>query len=249
MTEPSDMQRVSRPWGLYPTLGLSFLVLIAFFLRQTVVFLGLLMVQTAQQPDARFETLVDQLDQNGFVLAIATLISTPICLALIVAFAQFRANPAWRYLGLRCPSRRDVGVWCLITVGYVVTLDLLKSLTDRPVTPDFVHEIYASAHMLPLLYLAVGVMAPVFEEIFMRGFIFQGVRHSELGPWGAVILSALLWAMIHTQYDWYDILSIFTFGLLLGTARFKTHSTYVAIAMHMLNNVLALLQVALTQAT
>ena len=87
------------------------------------------------------------------------------------------------------------------------------------------------------------VAAPLFEEIFFRGFMFAGLQHSRLGPIGAMVLSSLAWAIIHLQYDLYGITQIFLGGLLLGYARFRSGSIFPAIAMHALMNLIATVQV------
>jgi uncharacterized protein len=95
-----------------------------------------------------------------------------------------------------------------------------------------------------LLWVAVVVCAPWGEEVFFRGFLFKGWLHSVLGGWGTVLLTSLIWAVIHLQYDLYGITTIFVGGLLLGYARLKSGSIYPPILMHTLMNVLAMTQTA-----
>jgi membrane protease YdiL (CAAX protease family) len=47
------------------------------------------------------------------------------------------------------------------------------------------------------------------------------------------------------QYGWFEIISIFFIGILLGIAKIKTKSLYVPIAMHMLMNLAASVGMAL----
>ena len=51
-----------------------------------------------------------------------------------------------------------------------------------------------------------------------------------------------LWAVIHTQYDWYGIFQIFLIGLLLGWVRWRSGSTLLTIVLHALINAWATLQ-------
>ena len=88
------------------------------------------------------------------------------------------------------------------------------------------------------------VAAPLFEEIFFRGFLFQGIRHSKLGAVGAIVITAAVWAMIHMQYNAFQMSLIFLGGLLLGTARLKTDSIQPTIVMHVLWNIIALIETA-----
>jgi membrane protease YdiL (CAAX protease family) len=104
---------------------------------------------------------------------------------------------------------------------------------------------YQSAGFAPLLWLALVVAAPLAEEVFFRGFLFQGVRHTRLGASGAVLFTSFAWALVHVQYDSYEISTVFVLGLILGVARLRTNSLYTTIAMHALVNLLATLEVAM----
>ncbi len=95
---------------------------------------------------------------------------------------------------------------------------------------------------MPLLWIALIVAAPVFEEIFFRGFLFRGFLGSRLGSFGTIVVTSLLWTVIHIQYDLYDMASIFVIGLLLGLSRFRSRSLYVPIAMHAVNNLVAAIE-------
>ena len=92
------------------------------------------------------------------------------------------------------------------------------------------------------IWLAVIVAAPVFEEIFFRGFLFKGLQHSRIGPLGAILVTSLLWATIHLQYDLWDLGIIFALGIFLGFARLKTGSVYATIALHALVNLIATIE-------
>ena len=49
---------------------------------------------------------------------------------------------------------------------------------------------------------------------------------------GTILLTSLLWASSHAQYDFYEIGLVFVFGIVLGVARYRTRSLIVPIAMH-----------------
>jgi len=89
------------------------------------------------------------------------------------------------------------------------------------------------------LILALLVAAPIFEELFFRGFLLSGFSRTFLQPGGAVVVTSLAWSSIHVQYDVYGILTIFASGVILGFARLKTNSTLTTIIMHALMNLIA----------
>jgi len=65
-----------------------------------------------------------------------------------------------------------------------------------------------------------------------------------LGVVGAILITALIWTVIHGQYDWYVRSNIFVIGVLFGIARYKSGSILPPLGMHMLMNALALVEVA-----
>ena len=77
-------------------------------------------------------------------------------------------------------------------------------------------NVYQTATSKTLLWIALVVAAPVSEEIFFRGFLFYGIQNTRLGSKGAIILSSLIWAPLHMQYDSYNLAAIMVLGLLLG---------------------------------
>lgn len=235
-------------WGFWSTTGLSFCVWTVFVFVQTIVAVAALVLLSIQNPNVGIEALAQDLATNGMVLAIATLVSTPVCIAVIFAFIRLRKGatiPAYLQLGpINRRTFQQLIVWNGLTVVFIYTIDFLKSLLPRAAPPTFTLDIYESAQVLPLLYLAIVVAAPVFEEIFFRGFMFQGFLHSRLGAIGTILVTSGIWAVIHSQYDSYDMAGIFLFGLLLGVAQWRTRCLYVAIAMHAFNNLLALISVA-----
>ncbi len=80
------------------------------------------------------------------------------------------------------------------------------------------------------------VATPIGEEILFRGFLFRGWLQSPRDVWPVIVVTSLLWALIHVQYDWYVIGQVFAFGLLLGWMRWATGSTILTILLHALIN-------------
>jgi membrane protease YdiL (CAAX protease family) len=63
-------------------------------------------------------------------------------------------------------------------------------------------DAYRNTAWPPLFWIAVVIFAPAFEEFLFRGFSFIGLQKSRLGSAGATILTALVWAVLHIQYNW-----------------------------------------------
>ena len=80
--------------------------------------------------------------------------------------------------------------------------DLLSRALGREMTPGFMGDVLKSAQAdgaVWLLVIAFFVAAPMWEEIFARGFLFRGWSESRLGS-PAPSLSSLVWTSMHLQY-------------------------------------------------
>jgi hypothetical protein len=83
------------------------------------------------------------------------------------------------------------------------------------------------------------VAAPLFEELFFRGFLITGLSASALRWYGAVIISSAMWAVIHVQYDLYGMGTVLVLGFILGTARIKSGSVILTMLLHSFTTLVA----------
>lgn len=84
-----------------------------------------------------------------------------------------------------------------------------------------------------LILLAV-IMAPLFEEIIFRGIIQKGLLNTGLKPWKAILISAILFGMVHGN-PWQFVGAVLL-GTVLGLVYYKTKSLLLPILLHAFNN-------------
>lgn len=84
----------------------------------------------------------------------------------------------------------------------------------------------------------IALLAPLGEETFFRGMIYTGLRARWPAP-AAVAASAVLFAFVHLQ--WVTFLPILLLGVALAVVYDRTRSLVPVMAIHGLNNLLALL--------
>ena len=225
-----------KPWGRWSTLGLS---LVALFggqgvaLTTLVWWYGLTLTHWS-------DLMVD-----GVLVTLSVYIATAVQTALLALMALRTGTGPASYLGLTLPPTRDLILGILIVMIVGAALDgASKILGLNPVT-EFQFNIYRSARAegwLPWLWLAIVVVGPIGEETLFRGFMFRGWHRSRGDVWVAIIVTALLWALSHAQYNLYLISQVFVFGLLLGWFRFKSGSTILTILLHGVLNLEAMLE-------
>jgi membrane protease YdiL (CAAX protease family) len=155
-------------------------------------------------------------------------------------FAWLRGTlPVSRYLGLHLPEGRIILLWIGFFILFVVASDVLTVLIGRSIVPEFMVRAMQTSVVPPLLWAAVVIAAPISEEFFFRGFLFEGLHRSRMRAGGAIVLTSVVWTVIHQQYDNWQLLWIFTAGILLGIVRVKTGSLLLCISLHAMMNLIA----------
>ncbi len=242
----TEGQTRAGPWGLWPTLGLSLVVAVAYTLVQVALVTVVVIYKLRETKNFDVEEFGRSLARNGLFWSAAVCAGAPVIIGLSLLFARAaRGITVREYLALHGRGWRTIGAWCLVLLLFVVIADSTTWLARGRLMPAVMEEVYRTAYFVPLLWFAFVVVAPVAEETFFRGFFFKGVEHSRLGPVGAIVLTSVVWAFMHTQYDLYDTAVILLGGLLLGYARWRSGSLYVPLAMHVLQNLLATIEIVL----
>jgi membrane protease YdiL (CAAX protease family) len=238
---PDAVDHPSPFWSPWATVGWGLLIAIGFVLVQAATVVAWSAMRSAKGADP--DDLAAELAVAGDLLSVATLISATVGSLLIFAvLAVGRGIRVREAIALRAPTSGSAALWMAVTAGLIAASDALTWSLDKPIVPEFMSDLIRSATIAPLLWLAIIVAAPVFEELFFRGFLIEGLRRGVLGDAGAVVVTSLSWASIHLQYGLYEIGTIFIFGLALGLARIGSRSLWVPVAMHMLANLVATLE-------
>lgn len=238
----AELVEPARPWGVWPTLGLSLVVFVVWTVAQTAVLVaaGAVTVGFAADTGHDLTASWEELASQGWMIGLSVWIGLPAGLGLIVLLVKVRRPwSVTEYLALQPAPWGRTALWLVATALFAAASDLLTWLLGRPIVPDFMRQAYQRDLSLPLLWSAVVIAAPVMEELFFRGFLFRGLHASRLGAAGAIAITSLAWGCIHLQYDLYQIGTCVAIGVLLGLARVHTGSTYVVIAMHALTNLIA----------
>jgi CAAX protease family protein len=83
-----------------------------------------------------------------------------------------------------------------------------------------------------LTLMAVGVGAPLAEELFFRGFLFAALARSRAGIGGATMVTAITWAALHAGYSAVGIVEVVLIGFYFSWLLVRTGSLWVPIFCH-----------------
>jgi membrane protease YdiL (CAAX protease family) len=175
------------------------------------------------------------IDASAQVVVFAVLIAATVTLRP-AGMKMLGANPA------RIPRGLAGGI-----LGTIVVLPLMVLVDgaaewwwkfqkmDHPQAHDMLLILHR--HPQPWLEASIvvsaGLLAPLAEETFFRGYVQTFLRYSIRRPWLAVLLTAELFALVHPAWTQPQILFL---GICLGYVYERTGNLWVCIVMHALFN-------------
>ena len=153
-------------------------------------------------------------------------------------------------LSFGCIGKRKVwpavGMSVLIAESYVLILVTVFVLIDiEQLSPkEFESLNETGKHLFPgiagLLYGCI--FCPVLEEIGLRGILLGGLLKSRCRPWLAILVSALIFALLHGIGV--HFLVSFVFGIILGWLYWRTGSIVLCMIIHVVNNSLSFIDLS-----
>lgn len=181
----------------------------------------------------------------------------PASLALLgvtaVAWVAIRHREQLGKLFGRRPRVADVGMglvhgaagFFVINVGFSLILQLLATLTgaELPEVQQNLREATQDGRIGLLVIASAVLIAPMAEEVFFRGMLFQGLRRP-LGPWPAIGLSAFVFGLAHyeagnVQGSLYALIVLSSLGMYLAWVLDRRRTIVTPIVMHATFNGLA----------
>jgi len=239
------MEQDNSPSGipLWQTILFTFLTLIVFIFAQTSVLQYYAESQVANYPGMERSALLSMMTTQATAVSIISIISSFLATAFLLLVIHLRNLPIKLYLALHNYTKRDLINWQLVMIAFIVIITLIAFLISHE-TSEFMIKLWESCNNVVLLLIAVVIAAPIFEECLFRGFLFTGLQ-SHLGTGAAIVFSSTAWAMIHTQYGAFDLVTVFLFGIILVMARIASKSLLLPITMHATFNFLAILEMAI----
>ena len=156
----------------------------------------------------------------------------------VTAAWLFSLRTAGRKLALWGFRRPTKAIFWTIPLGLaaVYVVGIAHDLVMHPEQQQIVRAFPHSGIGVALFVLVAVIMAPLFEEIVFRGFLFRGLANSWGWAWGALASSAVF-GLAHLQLDVF--LPLAALGFALAWAYKQTGSLWTCIAMHGLFNLIA----------
>lgn len=171
---------------------------------------------------------------DGQVLSIIAAMSSVLTIGLFVwrkwapVSRAYLASRPWTAL-----------IWVgLLTLGTILPSEWIVERINLSM-PEHIEQLFEQIMGAPAGYLAIGILAPLAEELVFRGAIlrtllqlFNGKQH-----WAAITISALIFGALHMNLA--QFVHAFALGLLIGWMYYRTDSIVPGVVLHWVNNTVA----------
>lgn len=227
-----------RVWKFWGTAVWGVLVFVAMFLGQV----GAILYLVWDRGDPLDLMSIQRVGREPAALALSVTMGLPATVAAVWLATRIKKASFVDYLALYWPSWKQILFGAVGLILIVVAWETMSRSLGREATPGFMTELLKSGRdkgAALMLLFAFSVAAPMSEEVLARGFLFRGWSASFLRVPGAILLSSLVWTVVHLQYDFYFLAEVFTIGLWFGYMRYRANSLWLTIVLHALNNMTA----------
>ena len=153
-------------------------------------------------------------------------------------------NLSWKEVGVRSFSTNywlKIPIWLLITIILSVAVVLLTSLLGNSVDNSKTESLQQNINLFTILIgiISAGVVSPVYEEIFYRGFIYRWLRVRLGMNWG-IVISSLIFMIAH--FPTLNAMPVnFINGVVFAWVYEKTGSAIPGMIVHGVFNTIAVL--------
>ncbi|MGI6242248.1 MAG: CPBP family intramembrane glutamic endopeptidase [Prevotella sp.] len=214
------------------------LFIVVFFLIQYFITLGVNAIAAWNNGEVWQEISTRLIHSNfnmsGKLLVVTSVLSSVLTMTVFIYAKWAEVSRVWLashpWLTL---------VWVVImALGTILPSEWLQEQINVTM-PENTVRLFEAIMGEPTGYLAIGILAPLAEELVFRGAILRALLKlfdSKL-HWIPILLSALLFGAMHGNYPQFIHASLI--GLILGWMYYRTDSIVPGVVFHWVNNTVA----------
>jgi uncharacterized protein len=239
VTVPANDTPVRVPFWDYLDLALVLGLLLAS------VFLILLLVGAFVFIYPKLKT-----DQGPLLLPTQFVLYAFVYLSFRLVFGLKYGKPVFASLGW-CRSKFNLAAAAVGGVLLAFLVSALAYLVHTPQVPSPVESLMGSPVLLAVFGIMAVTVAPLFEELFFRGFI-QPLLSRTFGVVAGILITAVIFGALHApEYSlaWQYALAVSIVGAVLGWVRSASNSIIPSTVMHGSYNAVFIVALAVSKLT
>jgi membrane protease YdiL (CAAX protease family) len=180
-------------WGFWGTLIWGAVILIIGCILQIVALFAVVLRRYGDIEKLSGSELAQvsiSTSDSGLGLSVVTFLTTVVGGGLVIGVIKLKRDSVLReYLCIKPVSLATMRNWLGLLGGLLIIEELLAIALGHS-RSEFMSVAYATANPVWLLWIAIVIAAPLFEETLFRGFLLKGFAASFMGPIGAVIVTS-----------------------------------------------------------
>jgi membrane protease YdiL (CAAX protease family) len=150
-----------------------------------------------------------------------------------LSFGHIEQHRIWPAIGMSVMMGAAL-VFALCSVLFLLDIDLSYQGEELEHRQQFFSGIAGA--------LNACIFGPTIEEICFRGIVLGGLLKTRCRPWLAILISALLFALLHGLGA--NFVTAMLFGILVGWLYWRTGSIIPGIIIHITNNSLTAIDIS-----
>ena len=227
--------------GASQKISISWLIIIIFLLIYT--FLGLIFLPFLFVFPVILITDIS-IGQYWFLILLSELTLIPIILTFIYFDGSLqRIRDMLRFRNLKRALLLSIAIPIVVSIIdyiliFVYAFIYFGIFGEPSLDTDLGVTFSSNFFEILMIFMLIAIVAPISEELMFRGYILDSIQRLH-GDKVAILLSSILFGLLHVFGGWYIVGSAFLGGLIYAWIRVKTDSLIPCIASHMMWNAFA----------
>ncbi|MEM6884885.1 MAG: CPBP family intramembrane glutamic endopeptidase [Verrucomicrobiota bacterium] len=175
---------------------------------------------------------------DGDLVAPSFVLGAIITMAGLLLVLRFQREKAGEVLAWSRCSGVMLAMAICSTLGLMGAWLALDQVMDRPMNEFMAQMMLSTNYRIPL-YATFIIAAPLIEEVVFRGYMYHQLMRTPLPRVAVVLVISVLFTLIHFQYHVYELVQVFTLGVLLSVMRDRSGSLAPSLVVHVLWNAIS----------
>jgi hypothetical protein len=223
-------------------LGLSLFLLLSAVVTQAVILLAWVLTEASTTSRLDYYRAALAFERPSGMLGANLGIAAAIPIAALLMLMLHRVRPRWLASVTGTVRWRYLAA-CLAVAVLALGATLWLSGLVEPLPPLGAQPGFWGFLLVIVLTSPLQAAA---EEILFRGYLMQALGSLVAAPWFGVVVSSVVFALLHGTQNLPLFLDRLAFGLLAAVLVWRTGGLEASIAAHIVNNVFAYLLAGLT---
>jgi uncharacterized protein len=187
-------------------------------------------------------------DLTPILLPVQVVFYSFIYLALFLTFRTRYGRPVFASLGWR-RTRFNLAIAALGGPVLALVISGLAAVLRTPQVPSPLDRFLKSPVDLAVVGVLAVTLAPLFEELFFRGFL-QPLLSRTFGVLAGILITALVFGLMHApeyEWAWQYVVAVSVAGAVFGWVRARTNSIIPSTIMHGCYNLVFVIALVFTK--